>query len=278
VQCPICQKDVKTEAINAHIDRNCVDEPTSKFSKISIQPSSSSATSQKPVKQPDRLAALNYGMVKDNALRKKLTDLGISAAGSRQLMERRYTEWVTLWNANCDATKPKTKGELKRDLEVWEKTQGGRASASNMGAQIRDKDFDGVAWSSKHDDSFRQLIANARRKPAVKASLPESKSDQLDGAASHSAGTGVASSNQVGVHTEMGDDGFGDGAEQLAEEFAESGGQDPSPRKGRRFFDENIDPQSSAAPPSSQYSSSMPIQGKDAGISSNIATIRPVQP
>ena len=268
---------MKAEAINAHIDRNCVDEPVSKSSKISIQPSSSSSP-QKPVKRPDRLAALNYGMVKDNALRKKLTDLGISATGSRQLMERRYTEWVTLWNANCDATKPKTKGELKRDLEMWERTQGGRASISTAGAQIRDKDFDGAAWSSKHDDSFRQLIANARRKPPIKAATPDSMPDQLDGAASTRTGTEVTSSNQAGLDTEMGDAHFQDGAEQLSEGFAGSGGQDPSPRKGWRFFHENVDPRTDAASQSSQYSSSMPIQGKDAGISSDIATIRPVQP
>ncbi len=32
-----------------------------------------------------------------------------------------------------------------------------------MGAQIKDKDFDGTAWAVKHDSSFEDLIANARK-------------------------------------------------------------------------------------------------------------------
>jgi E3 ubiquitin-protein ligase RAD18 len=111
-------------------------------------------------------------MVKDNALRKKLGDMGISAAGSRQLMERRYTEWVTLWNANCDSKIPKGKGELKRELDVWERTQGGGApvaSRMNTGGNIRDKDFDGLAWSKNNDESFKQLVAEARKKKATKS-------------------------------------------------------------------------------------------------------------
>jgi hypothetical protein len=82
-------------------------------------------------------------------------------------MERRHTEWVTLWNANCDSKNPKSKGELKKELDIWERTHGGGASApsrGNQGGSIRDKDFDGTAWARKHDDSFKQLIAEARRK------------------------------------------------------------------------------------------------------------------
>lgn len=106
-------------------------------------------------------------MLKDGPLRKKLTDHGLSAAGSRQLLVQRHTEWITLWNANCDATKPKTKGELKREMDVWERSQGGQARPRENhlnGAQIKDKDFDGAAWSNKHDGDFRTLIENARRK------------------------------------------------------------------------------------------------------------------
>lgn len=176
--CPICQKQVKEAGINAHIDRGCIDEPRvtkvlggrlSKGSAPAVMP-------EKSMKRPERLPQLNYSMVKDNALRKKLTDMGLSAGGSRQLMEKRYTEWITLCNANCDATHPKTKGELKKELDVWERTQGGKALSSNFtkdpGSQIKEKDFDGQAWSSKHDDSFKALIANARRKPKPPTTEP----------------------------------------------------------------------------------------------------------
>jgi len=196
VQCPICQKSVKAETINTHIDRGCADEPraTKPLSRSTTQ---ISGPSDKPIKKPERLPAINYHMVRENALRKKLTDLGLSGAGGKPLLEKRYTEWITLWNANCDATKPKTKNELKRELDIWERTQGGRAQAGGVkdpGAQIREKDFDGQAWSSKHDDTFKDLIANARRKAAVKASSTESKEKTVEATKSS---TSVAESTAV---------------------------------------------------------------------------------
>ena len=105
-------------------------------------------------------------MLKDTALRKKMIELGLSTSGPRQMVEKRHQEWMTLWNANCDSARPKKRSELLHDLEVWERTMGSRAPvmsrAANMGAQIKDKDFDGSAWATKHDTSFKDLIARAR--------------------------------------------------------------------------------------------------------------------
>jgi E3 ubiquitin-protein ligase RAD18 len=119
-----------------------------------------------PTKAPERLPALAYSMLKDTALRKKMSELGLSTAGSRQMLEKRHQEWVTIWNANCDSKNPKRRTELLQDLEVWERTMGSRAPtmsrAANTGAQIKDKDFDGAAWAAKHDNSFKDLIARAR--------------------------------------------------------------------------------------------------------------------
>lgn len=121
-------------------------------------------------KQPsnlDRLPAVNYSMYKEQALRKKLADLGIPNQGPRQLLERRHKEWMTIWNANCDAANPRKRAELLHDLDVWERTQGGRAPVSGRVVQtamaIKDKEFDGAAWATKHDDSFKDLIASARK-------------------------------------------------------------------------------------------------------------------
>jgi E3 ubiquitin-protein ligase RAD18 len=105
-------------------------------------------------------------MLKDTALRKKMAELGLSTQGSRQMLEKRHQEWVTIWNANCDSARPKRRSELLHDLEVWERTVGTRAPTMsrsvNLGAQIKDKDFDGAAWAAKHDTSFKDLIAKAR--------------------------------------------------------------------------------------------------------------------
>jgi E3 ubiquitin-protein ligase RAD18 len=170
VECPICQKNVKEASINSHIDKGCIDAPpvTKPLGRSSKHFSASSSSApDNHIKRPDRLPQLNYQFVKDQALKKKLVDMGLSAAGPRQLLERRFTEWVTLWNANCDATHPKSKTELRRELDVWDRTLG-RNNVSLPGAQIKDKDFDGKGWSTTHDTDFKALIAKARSKVPAK--------------------------------------------------------------------------------------------------------------
>ena len=121
-------------------------------------------------------------MLKDSALRKKMSELGLSATGTRPLLEKRHQEWVTIWNANCDSARPKKRSELMHDLEVWERTMGSRAPtmsrAANMGAQIKDKDFDGAAWATKHDTSFKDLIAQARSSRGKVQKVNDSKAEE----------------------------------------------------------------------------------------------------
>lgn len=80
-------------------------------------------------------------------------------------MQRRHTEWVNLWNANCDSEKPKNKRELLKELDIWERTQGGNASMFSAGSNntVMKKDFDKTAWSTSNDDEYKRLIANARK-------------------------------------------------------------------------------------------------------------------
>lgn len=182
-----------------HLD-TCTGPPDpASSSRPNGQPSSSSGTTsslmrsstrQPPLtKRPERLPALNYSILKDQALRKKMAELGLSTTGSRQLLERRHKEWITLWNANCDSSRPKRRAELLHDLDVWERTQGGRAPvfagslAVSRPAAVKDKDFDAAAWASAHDASFRDLIANARRSRAAvqaKQGEQEEKSNESE--------------------------------------------------------------------------------------------------
>ena len=180
--CPICWARMKPWQVDKHIDTSCPGspQPTVATSRISSSRTMSGFSSGHAVKSSiaanplERLPPLNYSILRDQALRKKMSELNISASGSRQLLERRHKEWVTIWNANCDSARPKSRMELLHDLDVWERTLGGRAPltlSSHIGAQIRDKDFDGAAWAAKHDTSFKDLIANARRsrnQPAAK--------------------------------------------------------------------------------------------------------------
>lgn len=116
----------------------------------------------------ERLPQLNYSLLKDTALRKKLSELGISNGGPKDLLIRRHTEWVNLVNANCDSPKPKTKRELVHELELWDRTQGRQillnCSGAGSASSVMSKSFDGAAWASNHGNNFQALIAQARRK------------------------------------------------------------------------------------------------------------------
>lgn len=146
----------------------------------------------------ERLPSTNYSILNETKLRKRLADLGIPTWGARLLMEKRHREWVMIWNANCDSARPKTKRDLLHDLETWERTQGGSAPtmsvSANLGAQIKDKDFDGAGWSAKHSDSFNDLIAQARqshKKVGAKPRVASSTSGDVEGAGyQHVNGTG----------------------------------------------------------------------------------------
>lgn len=134
---------------------------------------------------PERLPAINYSILKENVLRKKLRDLGIPNWGPRPLLQRRHTEWMNIWNANCDSKFPKSQRELLRELDAWERTQGGNANPSSIDSAnaVMGKGFNATAWSSSHDDDFKRLIADARKKsdavhrPAPKEAVVSNESE-----------------------------------------------------------------------------------------------------
>ncbi|RDK46796.1 postreplication repair E3 ubiquitin-protein ligase rad18 [Aspergillus phoenicis ATCC 13157] len=179
VACPICNRRMKNEAVFRHLD-TCTGEPAPpkqmNFGSLQPMPQPSQRAKDALNKTPERLPIINYSLLKDNVLRKKLKDLGIPNTGPRPLLQRRHTEWMNLWNANCDSKTPKSKRELLRELDIWERTQGGQAQLSgDVTDTVMRKDFDAAAWSTSHDDDFKRLIANARKKSEaqVRTTIPQ---------------------------------------------------------------------------------------------------------
>lgn len=123
------------------------------------------------LKPTEMLPSLSYSILTENALRKKIAAQGIPSSGPKQLLIRRHTEWVNLWNSNCDSLRPRTKKQLLLDLDTWERTQGGHATivpgVLRTANSIMAKDFDGAAWSAQHDDDFERLISEAREKRTI---------------------------------------------------------------------------------------------------------------
>ncbi|KAF5636648.1 e3 ubiquitin ligase RAD18 [Fusarium sp. NRRL 52700] len=185
VACPVCESRMKEWQVFKHLE-TCTGPIQRPRGNLGSSSNTNFSQQGQQTKAPDRLPAINYSMFKDQALRKKMADLGISNQGPRILLERRHKEWMTIWNSNCDATHPRKRHELLHDLDVWERTQGGRAPTTGRSIQnaaiIKDKDFDGAAWAAKHDSSFKDLIANAKRtrleaKKKAEEAASESKMD-----------------------------------------------------------------------------------------------------
>lgn len=138
----------------------------------------------------ERLPQLSYGLLKDQALRKKLSDLGIPSHGPKLLLIKRHTEWVNLVNANCDSSRPRSKRELLNELDTWERSQGRNIMnglGGNETSSVMRKDFDGAAWATSHGNDFQQLIARARQKPPAKKE--DSKTNGVDEATEDVAST-----------------------------------------------------------------------------------------
>lgn len=123
---------------------------------------------KEPSPPPTRLSQLNYAMMTEGKLRKKLQEIGIPNWGNKDLMKRRHIEWLNIYNSNCDADESvrKSKRQLVKELEEWENTQGGRADVKE--SKFMRKDFDGSGYAKSHKSDFDDLIAQARKKRAVR--------------------------------------------------------------------------------------------------------------
>lgn len=170
VACPSCQRRMKDWQVFKHLEA-CPGpikaEPKQGEASTGSASEGIISQAQRQDKKLDRLPALNYSMLKEAVLRKKLWEIGLDNTGSRSALERRHKEWVTLWNANCDAARPKSRAKLMNDLHLWERTQGSAGGVASGLVQnqpaIKNKDFDGAAWGTKHDSSFKDLIASAMK-------------------------------------------------------------------------------------------------------------------
>lgn len=172
VACPMCDKRMKMTAVDPHLDR-CTGPPSpsglpSRQQEDNPGSSLSARTLSKPQNGLIPLASINYHTLNESKLRKKLSELGIPGYGTKQQMEQRHKEWTTIWNANCDAARPRKKTDLLKDLSSWEKSQGARAVSGNPSqiSDIRSKEFDRESYAAKQKDQFSGLIASARQKLA----------------------------------------------------------------------------------------------------------------
>ncbi|KAF3033210.1 E3 ubiquitin-protein ligase rad18 [Didymella heteroderae] len=170
-KCPICNEAMKQELVFNHLDV-CTGQSSSQGRSTRSKtknpfPAALQRRQREPSPPPIRLSTLNYSMMKEGALRKKLQEIGIPNWGNKDLMRRRHTEWLNIHNSNCDADERvrRPKRQLLKELEEWENTQGGRADVKE--SKVMRKDFDGSGYAKSHKTDFDDLIAQARKKRAT---------------------------------------------------------------------------------------------------------------
>jgi E3 ubiquitin-protein ligase RAD18 len=180
VACPMCHTRMKEEAVFAHLDQ-CGGSSIKlrDLTPVRNQSNSVAYSVPSPTKARQRLGALNYSLLTETALRRKLAEIGIPSLGSKPLMQRRHMEWMNLWNASCDSSDPKTKRELLRELDIWERTQGRQIANSQGPSGVMAKDFDPEGWTRSNKEDFADLIRKAREK-AHRPQPVDSKEDAAE--------------------------------------------------------------------------------------------------
>jgi E3 ubiquitin-protein ligase RAD18 len=184
VACPMCSKRMKEAAVYPHLDQCDGEVRSSPRLKDPIpngEPSTSVAYSvPSSTKARQRLGALNYSLLTETALRKKLAEIRIPSYGSKPLMQKRHMEWMSLWNASCDSSNPQTKQELLRELENWDRTQGRQIVNAQGPSGVMAKDFDTKAWTESQKDKFADLIQRAKAKAPTPTTTARKNSGQGD--------------------------------------------------------------------------------------------------
>ena len=185
VACPSCSRRMKESLVNSHLDKCLAGEaasptppPNDKTFVQSPRPphivSGTIAYSQTKPSTTNRLPTLNYSLLNDNAMRKRLKELGIPHDGSKELMRKRHMEWLNLWNANCDSLKPVSRLQLLKSLASWERTLGKQVAKDQQGLNgVMVKDFDRDRYAKKQRNEFDDLIARARQNRAVRNAQAE---------------------------------------------------------------------------------------------------------
>lgn len=155
VTCPVCKVDVPENNINKHLD-DCL-----KRENVKDYPKKS-----EPKREP--LPKLVLSLMKDNEIRKRLKELGLSSQGDRKALESRLQKYIILYNAECDKTNPRTVSELIKQCEEEENLEKKVQKASNRLNINRNTEHNVIEQQRKkylatNKNSYDQLIMKMKQ-------------------------------------------------------------------------------------------------------------------
>ncbi|XP_050462929.1 E3 ubiquitin-protein ligase RAD18-like isoform X2 [Cataglyphis hispanica] len=175
VTCPVCKVDVSQNNINKHLD-DCLKRENTKD-----QPKKS-----EPKRKPLPKFVLN--LMKDNVIRKRLKELGLSSQGDRKALENRLQRYIILYNAECDKINPRSVSELIKQCEEEENLEKKVQKPTNKLNVNRNTEHNIIEKQRKkyllaNKDSYDQLIMkmkhpnSSRKLPVRRNILSEENSD-----------------------------------------------------------------------------------------------------
>ena len=156
--CPICDDSFPESEINNHVNA-CLTNPSKRKKQkvINVEHPAFNTKITAPQPAPSRLPKINYSLINEANLRQKLHEAGLPSHGPKLILQRRYSEWINIYNANLDAARPRSRRDLMHDLDAWERGN----NASTNGSSNTEIDLD--RWEDKHQADFASLTAQARR-------------------------------------------------------------------------------------------------------------------
>ncbi|KAF9988858.1 E3 ubiquitin-protein ligase rad18 [Mortierella antarctica] len=172
------------------------------------QSSSMRDTARQPLPEPKRIPKLTYSVLNEKQLRKKLQELGLPSHGDKQQMMKRHAEYVTIFNANCDATRPRPVSELMKAMDAWERAYELDLTAKEEAKQAQRRVQDQELWRRKQEmaQKAKEAAISASAMPSTENSLipsttpPTSQPSSQSGPSSSSTFVPVqANNNDVAV-------------------------------------------------------------------------------
>lgn len=153
VPCPVCSTVMRESLINVHLDF-CLNK------------------NKPPKRKP--LPKMCYNIMKDQELRKRLRELGLSAVGDKNTLINRHKKYTILYNSECDAVEPRSIEDLRIQFEQEEAEsrrlllESRYAAAKVKSVDINTIEKENVLYIQKHKDSFDRLINDIKQRQPVK--------------------------------------------------------------------------------------------------------------
>lgn len=206
VPCPVCNKFFTvTEIEKTHLasclsgtdSKNSIPSSFKPLSKSTTASTSSVQTSiftQSPSsrRQYTKLPKPGTTNIKLRDLKTRLQKLGIPSHGTQAELVQREAEWITLWNANCDARRPKPKSMLLRDLDATMRDKqiaeaggldGGNTTTTTATGASKKRKYTAEsarAYSKRENATFKELTKRARASFKKKGEMTEDTDDKTE--------------------------------------------------------------------------------------------------